>query len=386
MSTVPSSDVRDLLALQLTPGLGPQRIAALLAHFGSAGEVRRARAHQLSEVPGIGMGLAQQLVEGQPAVDVDGEIERLTRAGVRLEVLGQPGYPAALAAIDGAPHLLYVRGTLVPGDEPAVALVGSRRCSDHGVRAATRLATGLARAGITVVSGLAYGIDAAAHRATLQAGGRTLAVLAGGLGKIYPREHKGLALEVAANGALLTESSMNQDPLAGLFPARNRIISGLCQAVVIVEAAEKSGALITADHAAEQGRTVLAVPGPFESASSGGCHALLRQGAVLCRSVDDILEEVRGLAGPVAEMRAAREKEASRTEPAPSARPAVSGPPSGLDETQRRTWEFLRDGPRAVDEVARHLNLGMAQLSGVLLTLEMKKVVRRLPGNRYERF
>jgi DNA processing protein len=354
MSEPVSPEIRDLLALQLTPGLGPQRIAALLAHFGSAAAARRAAARELARVPRIGDALARQFADSLTQVDVEAEIDRLTRAGVHLAALGQPGYPTPLATIDGAPHLLYVRGTLLPGDEPAVALVGSRRCTDYGVRAATRLATGLARAGVTVVSGLAYGIDAAAHRATLQAGGRTLAVLAGGLARIYPRDHRGLADEVATCGALLTESSMDQEPLAGLFPARNRIISGICQTVVIVEAAQKSGALITASHAAEQGRTVMATPVEKESRKDTRAEPLL------------------GVPTP-------------STPKPPRSAPAPVGPPSGLDETQRRVWEFLDGGQRAVDEVARHLSLGVAQLSGVLLTLEMKKVVRRLPGNRYQR-
>src|SRR5262249_49763738 len=158
-----------------------------------------------------------------------------------------------LAEIHAPPTLLYVRGALQEGDGRAVAIVGSRQCTDYGKRTATRLAQELARAGYVIVSGLARGIDAAAHRGALQGGGRTLAVLAGGLTRIYPPEHRGLADEVEKNGALLTESSMQQDPIAALFPARNRIISGLCKAVVLVEAAEKSGALITAEHAAEQG-------------------------------------------------------------------------------------------------------------------------------------
>jgi DNA processing protein len=213
-----------------------------------------------------------------------------------------------------------------------------------------------------------------AHQGALTRGGRTLAVLAGGLARVYPPEHRGLAQQVVASGALLTESPMLQDPVAGLFPARNRIISGLSRLVVIVQAPQKSGALITAEHAAEQGRTVLAVPGAVDDEQHGGCHKLLRDGAVLCRGVDDILEELDGVS--VMEQRA-------RAQQATAAAPA--GPPPGLDEAQQRVWEFLGGTARSVDEMAQQLGLGVPQLSGVLMMLEMKKVVRRLPGNRYER-
>jgi DNA processing protein len=375
MSPTSSDGLRDLLALQLVPGLGPCRTAALLQHFGSAGRARRASAAQLREVDGIGPKLAEQLARALPTADVDGELRRVERGGARLVALGTPEYPAALAQIADSPHLLYVRGTLTAADALAVALVGSRGCSEYGRRTAARLAAGLARAGVTVVSGLARGVDGVAHRAALEAGGRTLAVLANGLSQIYPPEHADLARQVEAAGALLTESCMDQAPLAPLFPARNRIISGLCRAVVIVEAADRSGALITASHAAEQGRTVLAVPGPVDAPCSGGTNELLRKGAVPCRGVEDVLEELHGVSA-VAQMQKAAAL------PAPA---APAGPPPGLDETQRRLWEALAEGPRHLDELVQRLGLTVPQATTALLMLEMRKAARRLPGNRYER-
>jgi DNA processing protein len=223
-------------------------------------------------------------------------------------------------------------------------------------------------------SGLARGIDGAAHRAALEAAGRTLAVMAGGLSRIYPPEHTDLARQIEASGAVLTEASMNQEPLAGLFPVRNRIISGLSKIIVLVEAAQKSGALITASHAGDQGRTVMAVPGPVESASSGGCHELIRKGAVLCRGVEDILEELHG----VSAMAVAEKLGASAAPPVPS------GPPPGLDETQRRIWEMLTEACH-LDQLVQRLGLAVPQVSGALTMMEMRKAVRRLPGNRYER-
>ncbi len=373
MSAPPSDDLRDLLALQLVPGLGPRRTAALLAHFGGAGRARRARAGELMEVPYIGAKLADEIVRRLGATDVDAELARMANAGARLLVLGTPDYPPGVATISDPPHLLYLRGSLIDADTNAVGVVGSRHCTGYGKRMAVQIAGGLARAGVTVVSGLARGIDGVAHQAALDAGGRTLAVLAGGLGRLYPPEHAGLADAVAQSGGLLTEASMDQEPMAPLFPARNRIISALSKVVVIIEAAEKSGALITATHAAEQGRTVLAVPGPVDAATSGGCNALIRQGVVLCRGVDDVLEELHGVSTMA-------QAAAGKKTPA-----APAGPPPGLDETQRRVWDFLAAGTRSVDEMAQQLGLTMPQLSTLLMMMEMKKAVRRLPGNRYER-
>jgi DNA processing protein len=190
-------------------------------------------------------------------------------------------------------------------------------------------------------------------------------VLAGGLSRIYPPEHTELADRVAAAGALISEAAMKMEPMAGMFPARNRLISGLSRGVVVVEAPEKSGALITASHAAEQGRTVFAVPGPIDGPGSGGCNTLIRKGAILVRSAEDILEELDGIRVPV-----------SRPE---------APPPTDLDENQRRVWDFLSGQPRHLDEMVQQLGLPVSQLTGILLTLEMRKLVRRLPGNRYER-
>ena len=368
-----SAEVRALLALHLIPGIGPKLTAALLERFGSAVGALRASVAALRQVPYLGETVAQAIHAAAAKADVDAELDRMGRHGVDLRVLGTPDYPAALANIDKPPHLLYVRGTIEPADANAVALVGSRHCTPYGRRVAERLATDLVRAGITVVSGLARGIDGCAHRAALQAGGRTLAVLAGGLSRIYPPEHKELAEQVAGAGALLSEAAMALEPMAGLFPARNRIISGLSRAVVIVEAAEKSGALITASQAADQGRPVFAVPGPIDSPASGGTNALIRKGAILCRGVEDVREELEGIS-------AAAPAFGKADIPA-----APAGPPPGLDAEQRRVWELLAEGPRHVDELVQRLGLGVAQVAGMLMMLEMKKAVRRLPGNRYER-
>jgi DNA processing protein len=360
-------EVRDLLALHLVPGIGPRLTASLLERFGSAAGVRQANAAQLGEVPHLGERLAAKLAASFATLDVDAELARMARHNVTLLVLNTPEYPAALATIPAPPHLLYLRGTLELRDAKAVAIVGSRRCTAGGKRAAERLATELAAAGYTIVSGLARGIDGAAHRGALQAGGRTIAVLAGGLSRIYPPEHADLAKEVQAAGGLISEASMDQEPLPTMFPARNRIISGLARAVVLVEAAERSGALITAKHAVEQGRTVFALPGPIDGEMSAGTNALIREGAILCRGAGDVLEELGGLAG--------MQTPPNRSAPLPPA----------LDPMEQRLWDFLASEPRNLDDIVQELGVSVPKLTGMMLTLEMKKIVRRLPGNRYER-
>jgi DNA processing protein len=272
---------------------------------------------------------------------------------------------------------LYFRGEWADADATGVGIVGSRACTTYGKKLAEQIARGLARAGVTVVSGLARGIDGVAHRAALEAGGRTIAVLAGGLSEIYPPEHTDLANEVTGHGALVTETPMTVAPLPGMFPARNRIISGLSRAVVVIEANVRSGALITARHALEQGREVFAVPGPADSPASAGCLELIRNGARLVRSADDILDDLKGIATPTP-------PPAPRRVPPPdSARPplpgfvdtpapAVSEPPAAaapspvLDPGQQGVWDRLVSR-RHADELARETGLGSAELSRELL-------------------
>jgi DNA processing protein len=378
MSVALTPDLRDLLALNLVPGVGPRLTAALLERFVTIDRVLAATVDQLQEVPRVGEELAARIAAAAKSAETEAEAERVVKSGVRLLALGTPEYPVALSSIDDAPPLLYCRGDVLLSDANAVAIVGSRKCTGYGRRIAERIAGGLARAGVCVVSGLARGIDAVAHRAALAAGGRTLAVVANGLSRVYPPEHAELAMEIAAAGAVLTESSMATGPQAGLFPARNRIISGLSRIVVVVEAPEQSGALITATHAGEQGRAVMAVPGPVDSDTSGGCNALIRDGAILCRGVDDVLEELHG----VSVMAQAGEPSA---QPATTPAAASTEPPSGLDDGQKRLWAFLADGPRTMDEMAQQLGMAVPALSAALMMMEMKKVLRRLPGNRYER-
>jgi len=383
--TVPPDDIppalRPHLKLALVPGLGPKLTRAVLDYFGTADAVLAASANQLQAVPLIGEKLAAQFAAHFKTVDETAEWELLKTHGVSVSLPGDPAYPERLAAIDDAPPLLYHRGAWQPTDADAVGIVGSRSCTSYGLKMAERIAGDLAKAGWCVISGLARGIDGAAHKGALKAGGRTLAVLAGGLSRIYPPEHDGLAEQVAAQGALLTETPLTVQPQPGMFPARNRIISALSRCVVVVEANAKSGALITATHAAEQGREVFALPGNADSAASAGCLELIRKGVRLVRSADDILEDLRGIAPPDPPKRIQPPEKRPTLFDSP---PVPTEPPPGLNDLQRRIWDAL-DVAKHADVLSRELGVPAHELTGVLTKMEMRRAVRRLPGNTFER-
>ena len=292
--TTDSLDVALVAALRLSlvPGVGPLTRQALIEHFGSAESVLAATGQQLKEVPGVGAKLSAAIKDADD-IDVKTELSLCREHQIDLIAQGDSRYPRMLTEIHDPPAIFYCQGDLQPQDAVAIGIVGSRHATGYGRKIAEQLASGLARAGCTIVSGLARGIDAAAHRGALDAGGRTIAVLASGLLEIYPPEHQELAVEVIASGALITEAPPRSQPLAGMFPQRNRIISG-------VEPGKSSsskrpneaGALITARHAMEQGRDVFAVPGRVDQRTSRGCHRLIRDGARLVETVDDVLEEL----------------------------------------------------------------------------------------------
>ena len=375
--TEPGDDreLLDLVCLGMVPDIGPLRSRALLEHLGTPGKILSSSIATLRQVPGVGPKLAERINAARRELDPHVELQRCRQQGVRVVPFDDPEYPEAIRSIPDPPILLYVKGELREADQLAVALVGARKATPYGIRIAERLAGSLARVGITVVSGLARGIDAAAHRGAIRAGGRTVAVLGNGLGSIYPPEHAELADEVAANGALLSESCMEQLPLAGLFPQRNRLIAGLSLGIVVVEAAPRSGSLSTAQHAMEQNREVFAVPGPIDNLGSRGCHALIRDGAKLVETVDDILEEL----GPLA--RAVRiEAETTSGATAPTRRAELS-----LSDHERALLGQLDDLPRGVDELIGRSGLGPSQVMSTLAILEMRRLIKRAPGNQFVR-
>ena len=352
------------LRLSLIPGVGPRLRQSLLDHFGSVDAVFEAPSEALRRVPGVGPKTAKAIARALDEIDVEAEIEHCRQLGISLVARASDAYPSWLREIPDPPEVLFVRGQLEPRDRMAVAVVGTRHASPYGVQQARRLAGQLARCGLTIVSGLARGIDAAAHRSAIEAGGRTLAVLAGGLERIYPPEHAGLADEVTAAGALLSEMPPRFRPLAGMFPQRNRLISGLSLGVVVVEAATRSGALITARHACEQGREVFAVPGRVDSRTSRGCHRLLRDGAKLVETVDDILEEI----APMIESPASGE-------------PALRSPAElNLNPVERSVLEAIDHEPTPIDSLVGATGLSMPRVLAAVSALEIRRLVRRMSG------
>ncbi|HEY3197458.1 MAG TPA: DNA-processing protein DprA [Nitrospirales bacterium] len=289
--------------------------------------------------------------------------------------ISDPRYPVSLRNIADPPPLLYVDGELEPVDAQAVAIVGSRRATPYGIRVARMLAGELSRLGFTIVSGMARGIDRVAHEIAIAAGGRTLAVLGCGLDVLYPPEHAQLRAQIAGAGAVLTEFPLGSPPLAAHFPRRNRILSGLSLGVVVVEAAEGSGSLITAKFAAEQGREVFAVPGPIDAPTSRGTHGLLKLGAKLTETVDDILDELLPqLEKPVM---TASLCSASATE---SRRPLMDFSPE-----EQRVYAVVSQDPQSIDELTEQAALASSTVASALLGLELKDAVRQAPGQRYHR-
>ena len=373
------------LMLHLTPGLGPKLTAALLQSFGSADRVLHATADELCAVPRIGKETAAQMVARWRHASIDEEWQRIESSQTQILLRGHISYPLPLLAIPDPPSLLYIQGEWQARDEQALAVVGSRQCTAYGRRVTARLVRELVGNGFTIISGLARGIDGAAHQAALEAGGRTIAVLAGGLGRIYPPEHAELALHIKAKGALLSETPMSVAPLPEMFPKRNRLISGLCWGVLIVEAQAKSGALITAEHALEQGRDVFAIPGPIDSDASAGPLKLLKDGAILVRSIDDIMhhfeERLRTVRSSVSEASAVQT--GPQTAATANAMPAWGPPPE--EPRQKAIWEAVTQESLLVDDLIERTQLSVAEVSQALLQLELAGRIRRLPGNRYER-
>ena len=358
------------VALTLADGIGPKLQSALLEEFGSARQVLAQPLESLLRVRGIGTKTANSLVD-PTLIDQARHILQQCR-DLSIDVLSQTHaeYPRRLPEICDAPTILYRKGVLLPQDELSIAIVGSRRCTAYGRRHAERLSAGLSRAGFTIVSGLARGIDAAAHRAALQAGGRTLAVLASGVRDIYPPEHKELAAEIAQQGALLSEMPIDQRPLPGLFPQRNRIISGLCLGVLVIEATRNSGALYTTRHAMEQGREVFALPGQVDSIASEGCHDLIRDGVTLVRGVDDVLSALGPLPMPTS----------------PTSAVTIHSPRElVLNPLESQVLNLISTQPVYIDDLLREAAIETSRVLATLTVLEMRRLIRRLPGNQFVR-
>ncbi|VAX41998.1 Rossmann fold nucleotide-binding protein Smf possibly involved in DNA uptake [hydrothermal vent metagenome] len=367
------------MRLNMVNGVGPRMLHLLQMRFGSPADVLAASKEELLSIQGIGHKLANSILATKHSNIAEEELQRCAEFNVQLVLRTSDNYPAMLEEISDPPNILYCKGDLLPQDHLAVAIVGSRRCTMYGKQQAEHFAGALARAGVTVVSGLARGIDAAAHTGALKAGGRTIAVLATGIANIYPPEHDKLAEEVAASGAVVTESPLRQKPLPGLFPQRNRIISGLSLGTIIIEASRKSGALHTARHAMEQGREIFVLPGRVDSLASQGCHDLIRDGAILIRNIDDVLCELGPLTKPV--NRPVVKTNHSKTKIETTQQETIITPRElTLSDQEREILNLVSLDQKHIDEVLREATIEHSRVLATLTILEMKRLIRKLPG------
>lgn len=342
-------------------GIGPARLRNLLDYFGDIERAWLAPPEALAEA-GLGSAVLETFVETRKHLSLEAVWDRLQKLGLSVLTWADEAYPRRLAEIDNPPPVLYLRGELLPEDEWAVAIVGTRRMTVYGRQVTEELARRLAAAGVTVVSGLALGVDGVAHRAALDAGGRTLAVLGSGVDRIYPANHRRLAEDLVARGALISDYPPGTPPEAVNFPPRNRIVSGLSKAVVVVEAGERSGALITATFAAEQGREVFAVPGNIHAPQSQGTNRLIQQGARPLLDPQDVLDELD--LGEVVAFQSARK-----------ALPA--------DAVEAQLYALLGKEPLHVDELRSRAGLPVEKVSAALTMMELKGLVRQVGGMQY---
>jgi len=364
--------LRARLRLHLAGGVGSVIHRRLIDAFGDATTAVAAGASNWKKVQGIGPKTAAAIAAVTDE-QVDGELALTARCGAMILCDDDDAYPEALRAVHDRPPLIYVRGTLEAADAVALGVVGSRRCTHYGLEQARRFGELLGRAGFTVVSGGARGIDTAAHRGALSAGGRTLAVMGCGLAHTYPPENAELFERILADGrgALVSELPMNTSVLAGNFPTRNRIISGLSLGVLVVEAARRSGALITAREAAEQGREVFAVPGRVDSPLSQGVNALIRDGAILVQDLDDVLEHLGAVGAKMA------------PEEAPVGKLFV--PTTALSDVEQQIMEHLAEDALGVDDLVRRTGLPSAQVVSSMTMLVLKGAVAQQPGSIFSR-
>src|SRR5205809_498342 len=355
------------IALNMLPTVGPVRLRKLLEVFKEPQQVLAAKRGELRKVEGIGNEVADQIANWESTIDLAGELKGVRDFGANVITQDLPSYPRPLREIHAPPIVLYVWGDLQERDHHAIGVIGARRTTHYGTESAKKLAYQLAYAGLTVISGLARGIDTAAHHGAIAAKSRTIAVIGSGLLEIYPPENRALADKIRnGNGAVVSEFSMQIQPDRQTFPMRNRIISGWSHGILVVEAGLNSGALITASQAIEQGRSVYAVPGHINAPSAMGSNRLIQQGAKLVMSASDILEDLEILL--------------PNAIPSPE---AAARPLPPLSEDERRVYEAIDSSETPIDQIATKCDLPSAIVSSTLLSLELKRLVKQLPGKYF---
>lgn len=374
-------ELKKWLHLHLTGGLGSKTFTQLRQALGNVDEILAAGPGRLASVPGIGHKKAEMIAKNRDQVDVEAEWDLARKLGVTILTIEFEGYPALLKQIDDPPQVLYVLGELARADQLAVAVVGSRNCSQYGQEQAARLSHMLAAAGVTIVSGLARGIDTAAHRGAIAADGRTIAVQGCGLEKIYPPENEDLAKRIIRSGAVVSEFPLRYEPLPTTFPARNRIISGLSLGTILVEARPRSGALITTRLALEQNREVMAVPGRVDAPGSFGPHQLIKDGAKLVENVADILDAL-GIVGGLLKDHAGEVSAAEEKQHEPSLFETGQIP---LTRQESAVLGCLAEHPVHIDEIMAASDLSPGQVNAAVISLQLKSVVKQLPGSYYQK-
>lgn len=356
------------LALYSVRGLGNTAARRLIDKFGDPESVFEAGMSELLNVKDLSREACTRITKREFAFDPEEELEKVEKCGARLITYGDEGYPSALRQIHDPPIILYVKGKAIDRDEVLVSVVGSRNATYYGIRATEQIAEGLARRGAGVVSGMARGIDSTAHRGCLRGGGYTVAVMGTGVDVVYPASNKKLFGEIAEKGSVLSEFPMGTPPEPRNFPIRNRIISGLSRGVVVVEASKKSGSLITASLALEQGREVFAVPGSIESFKSVGTHYLIKQGAALVENAEDILSELS--TGRVSSVQESLFQDLPRTM-------------VNMTEQEAEVYEAIGNYPTHIDDIVRRVKKDPGELLSLLMNMELKGVVEQLPGKMF---
>ncbi|MCK8816543.1 DNA-processing protein DprA [Natroniella sulfidigena] len=356
--------------LSKVDGLGPRRIKKLLDYFGDAQGIWQADKEIFDNISGIGKVVSQKIIDSKKNFDFKFELERLNKFGIKVVTLQDTCYPRLLKEIYDPPPILYYKGSIERINKPCIAVVGSRKCTQYGKRIASKLSQRLAEKGLNIVSGLAYGIDTSAHQGALKSG-ITYAILGSGVDVIYPKKNKGLAKKIEAQGAVISSFPLATEPGGKNFPVRNRIISGLCLGTIVVEATKKSGSLITANLALNQGREVFAIPGDITRKQSVGTNQLIQVGAKLVQDLDDILEELNLLEVDNRDDESNLEYKSN---------PKIN---ETLNEQEQIVYKTLTVNSQQFEYLLDAVELTSAQLNSVLLELEVKGIIEQLPGRKF---
>ena len=382
MKTQPNSSEIDLwLKIDRAEGVGPVTYARLIDKFGSPQAILGASVGQLTKVAGIGSKTAESIARTRDKFDTEAELAMADKIGVWIINFHDSRYPASLKRIYDPPPVLYIKGTLEKSDNLAIAIVGSRRCSIYGSEQASRFAHLLASSGFTIVSGMARGIDTAAHTGALTAGGRTIAVQGCGLANIFPPENKKLFTQITTSGACISELPLTYEPLSENFPPRNRIIAGLSLATIVIEATARSGALLTATATLENGREVMAVPGKIDSPLSKGTHRLIKDGARLVDSIEDITEALGQIGQTIkGHVNISTQKAEEKIET-----PLFEPEQLNLSENERAVFDCLSKEPVHIEDIIVQTELAPGSINASLIALRLKGLIKQLPGNSFLR-